>query len=64
MPDPSTRDHETMWAIVEDPEVGANFAVLLIIRLDKAGHLQGTVTIYLPEHQTLRAELIQERTMI
>ena len=38
-----------MWEIVDDPEVGANFAVLMIVRLDADDQLIGTVTIYAPD---------------
>ena len=34
VPKPSSRDRETMRSIVDDPQVGANFAVLLIVRLN------------------------------
>ncbi len=47
-PQPSSLDSQTMWEIVEDSEVGANFAVLMIVRLDGAGSLEGTTTVYLP----------------
>jgi len=58
--DPSSLDFETMWEIVEDPKVGANFGVLMIVRLDDADRLEGTATVYLPGHHTFKGELIPE----
>lgn len=46
---PSTTDAETMRELVDDPEVGATFAVLLILRLDGDRDLRGSVTVFLPE---------------
>jgi len=62
--EPSPLDHETMWDIVEDPQVGANFAVLIIVRLDDIGRLEATATVYLPGRQMLKAELIQEEAIL
>jgi hypothetical protein len=47
---PSARDHQTMQDIVEDPDVGARFAVLLVVRLEEGGNLEGSVTVYEPEY--------------
>lgn len=55
--EPSRRDSETMWRIVDDPAVGANFAVLLIARLGTGGELEGSVTTYLPGRRRLQATL-------
>jgi proteasome lid subunit RPN8/RPN11 len=55
--EPSRRDSETMWRIVDDPAVGANFAVLLIVRLGAEGELEGSVTAYLPGRRRLQATL-------
>ena len=56
--EPSPLDHETMWDIIEDPQVGANFAVLIIVRLDDIGRLEAKATVYLPGHRMLKGELI------
>lgn len=45
---PSSRDHSTMVELATDREVGANFVVLLIVRLG-AGKLEGSVHTYLPD---------------
>lgn len=58
---PSNIDSQTMWEIVEDPDVGANFVVLLIVKLNKAGKLEASSTIYFPNKRTLEAYLIHEK---
>jgi proteasome lid subunit RPN8/RPN11 len=59
-PVPSSADCETMCAIVEDPEVGANFAVLVIVRLDGNGNLAGSATLFLPQRRIIGGELSLE----
>ena len=46
--------------LVNDPEMGANFVVLMIVRLNKIEHLEGTVSVYLPKNQRFKGELIRE----
>ena len=48
-PVPSPRDDSSMREIVQDPEVGANFVVLLIVKLNGAGTLISSVRTYLPD---------------
>lgn len=48
-PIPSIKDDESMLEIVQDDSIGANFAVLLILKLDSAGQLVGTVHTYMPD---------------
>lgn len=45
---PSSRDHSTMVELATDHRVGANFVVLLIVRL-VGGKLEGSVHTYLPD---------------
>ncbi len=59
-PEPSAVDHQTMRDIIDDPDVGAYFATLLIVRLDEQHRLQGTVTVYLPGGRIFGGQLIQE----
>ena len=59
-PEPSSTDSETMWELVQDTEVGATFAVLLVLRLESTNHLKGSATFYLPNQQRFAGELIQE----
>jgi proteasome lid subunit RPN8/RPN11 len=60
-PEPSSTDCRTMWEIVEDPSVGANFAILTIFRLDPMQQLEGTVTVFLPEYKRFKGTLSQEK---
>jgi integrative and conjugative element protein (TIGR02256 family) len=55
VPEPSSRDDASMRRIVKDPEVGANFVVLLIVKLDAAGDLVATAHTYLPNGAKHRA---------
>lgn len=45
---PSLTDARTMAGIVENPGTGANFAVLLLVRLGRAGILEAAARVYLP----------------
>jgi proteasome lid subunit RPN8/RPN11 len=56
---PSDQDSDTMWGIVDDPEVGANFVVLLIVRLQD-GRLDGQGFGYLPGKQMQTVTLVME----
>ena len=58
--EPSRTDSESMWAIVEDPAVGANFAVLMIARLGAGGELEASATAYLPNRRKMVAALETE----
>lgn len=60
-PEPSSIDCNTMWEIVEDSSVGANFVILMIVQLDDTDQLEGTVTVFLPGHQMFKGTLIQEK---
>ncbi|MEO1326523.1 MAG: Mov34/MPN/PAD-1 family protein [Pseudomonadota bacterium] len=48
-PRPSATDHASMLEIAVDPGTGANFVVLLIVKLDADRVLEGRVTVYLPD---------------
>lgn len=47
-PIPSKMDDMSMFEIVQDASVGANFAVLLIVKLDTDGQLACTAHAYFP----------------
>jgi proteasome lid subunit RPN8/RPN11 len=59
-PFPSAQDDASMRQIVEDARVGANFAVLLIIKLDERAALVGSVHTYLPSGEKLASDLVLE----
>ncbi|WP_082615964.1 Mov34/MPN/PAD-1 family protein [Massilia sp. Root418] len=46
---PSSTDHATMRSLATDVKVGANFAVLLIFRLNSNCKLEGSAHTYLPD---------------
>ncbi len=48
-PVPSSKDDTSMLEIIQDHSVGANFVVLLIVKLDPNGELVATVHTYLPD---------------
>jgi integrative and conjugative element protein (TIGR02256 family) len=54
---PSTTDHESMRQIATDREVGANFVVLLVVRLGDFGVLEGSAHCYLPDGSISAATL-------
>lgn len=62
LPEPSTLDHASMRQIVQDPKVGANFVVLLVLKLDSAGKLVGSAHTYLQDGAVYRSNLLIERT--
>ncbi|WP_433694607.1 Mov34/MPN/PAD-1 family protein [Herbaspirillum seropedicae] len=48
-PYPSRTDDQSMLELILDPKMAANFAVLIIVKLDVAGALVGTAHTYLPD---------------
>jgi len=57
-PIPSTTDGLSMLQIVQDESVGANFAVLLIVKLNPNEQLVGTAHTYLPDGRRVRSTII------
>jgi Prokaryotic homologs of the JAB domain len=37
LPEPSATDHKSMREMIEDPKLGANFVVLMVVKLNGAG---------------------------
>lgn len=56
---PSIRDRESMWEIVNDPTVGANFVMLLLVKRNE-GEVEGNVSIFIPGNPMIQGELIRE----
>ena len=63
-PFPSTQDHWTMREIIADRTVGANFVVLLVVKLGPEQALVGTVHTYLPGGMHQKSELVIQRADI
>ena len=57
---PSQKDIQSMSEIVNDRDVGANFAILLIVRLDDDQYLESTATAFLPSCGHFRCGLVRE----
>jgi proteasome lid subunit RPN8/RPN11 len=57
-PIPSIKDDESMFEIVKDDSVGANFAVLLILKLDSSRHLIGTAHTYMPDGKKVNSTIL------
>jgi hypothetical protein len=55
---PSQKDDETMWELVADPGVGANFAVLIIVKLTE-NKLATRAWAYFPDRQRQDVDLHQ-----
>ena len=56
-PKPSIKDDESMLVIVQDNLIGANFAVLLILKLDSTGQLVGTAHTYMPDGRKVNSTI-------
>jgi len=54
-PVPSPKDDQSMLQIVQDTSVGANFVVLLIVKLNTTSDMIGTAHTYLPDGKRTRA---------
>jgi integrative and conjugative element protein (TIGR02256 family) len=60
-PYPSRTDDLSMLQIVQDETVGANFAVLLIVKLGSEGELVSTAHTYLPDGRRMPSMVITQR---
>ena len=56
---PSTVDQSTMQELIKDEKFGANFIVLMIVKL-KSHNIEGTVTVYQCNTQSFLGSLIFE----
>ncbi len=54
-PIPSSQDDASMLEIITDSSIGANFVVLLIVKLGESQSLVGTAHTYLPNRTRSRA---------
>ena len=57
---PSGRDHTTMLEIVMDPQLGARFVVLLLVKLNESNQLEHSVTIYQPGARPILGRVMRE----
>jgi len=60
---PSTTDHRSMFEIIDDPQLGANFVVLLLAKLSDHAVLDCAVFIYEPRRQPRTGEVMHEQAV-
>jgi proteasome lid subunit RPN8/RPN11 len=58
--EPSAKDCQTVWEIVDDAEVGANFVVLIIVRQANT-NLEAAASLFLPGRQLLKCQIVREQ---
>lgn len=58
---PSSKDRETMHDLINDPQVGANFAILMIVKQHSSGQFEGNITVFLPDNQEYTGALVLEQ---
>jgi hypothetical protein len=58
--EPSRKDHLTMYNMVTDPQLGARFVALLLVKLGDKGQLLGSVTVYQPNIRPFAGSIVQE----
>ena len=61
-PYPSSKDDDSMMEIIMDEKVGANFAVLIIVKLVPVQWLIGTAHTYLPGGMKSQSQLVFEES--
>lgn len=55
---PSTKDHQSMMEVACNPNTGANFVVLMIVRLNESASIDASLTTYLPNGTAASATLL------
>lgn len=60
-PVPSQKDIQSLQEIVLDPDTGANFVILLIVKLKGTQEIEGTVTTFLRDGKFFKCQLITEK---
>lgn len=58
--EPSHKDIHSMLEIITDEEVGANFVILLIVKLKDAQELEAAAVVFLPNRSYFKCEVITE----
>ena len=61
---PSRRDNTTMYNILLDPQLGAHFVLLLLVKLGSNGQLESSVTVYQPNKPPFAGSITQDRHRI
>ena len=50
-----------MYEMVMDPQLGALFVVLLLVKLNGSGQLEASVTVYQPGKKPFMGQVIEEK---
>jgi hypothetical protein len=58
---PSMEDHKSMFEIIEDDRVGANFVVLFLVKLDAVCEVDGAVFVYVRNKVPYYGEVVWEK---
>lgn len=58
----SGQDDGTMRSMISDPDFGAHFLVLLLVKTNSLKTLEASVTVYRPHAKQYLGEVIQEET--
>ena len=58
---PSQKDIQSMLEIVTDSDTGANFVILLIVKIKNAQEIEATATVFFQDGQFFECELIKEK---
>lgn len=53
-------DHRSMFEIIEDARVGANFVVLFLVKLDSKEEVDGAVFVYVRGKHPYYGEVVWE----
>jgi len=61
---PSLKDHKSMFGIIEDDRVGANFVVLFLVKLNHEDGVDGAVVVYVRNRTPYFGEVIWEDAQI
>lgn len=60
---PSGQDHATMYNLVMDPQFGAHFILLLLVKTDHHSQLEGSITVYQPNKQPFTGRILKESSV-
>jgi integrative and conjugative element protein (TIGR02256 family) len=59
-PVPSETDCHSMQSIIDNPDVGANFVVLLVVKLASRTKIEGTAMLFRPQLPSMNVVLLTE----
>jgi [CysO sulfur-carrier protein]-S-L-cysteine hydrolase len=62
LPKPSNKDLSTMIESINDKKIGANFLVLIVLKLGTLGSLEGSATVFYPHLPSSNCELVFSET--